>query len=392
MSSENSFAKKLIPLVVLGGACLIAFVVAEVALRGMGFAYPVQTQSDFHLGYALVPDATWEHTSEGYSTVETNSFGFCDRPWVIEKPAGVKRIAVIGDSFVAALEVDQEKRFTNLIEAGLNSGADGQTKIEVMNFGQPGFGTAQELMVLRHKVMDFDPDMVILAIFTGNDVRNNLLKLEQEPMLPYFELVNGELVLDGSFREHKRSFPVRAMKAMAPYLRLVQLATKVSHRAQGSDATADPMETQLREVFPFTNPVSEVAVYGDPVGADWAHAWILTEALLDEFKRECDDNEIEFKVVSLSNDVQVHPDATVRERLAEIVPIQSWHYPEERFTNLFETLEVDYLPLAPRMQEHAVASGVMLHGFDNWKMGAGHWNEDGHRYAATEILQWLNEG
>ena len=51
-------------------------------------------------------------------------------------------------------------------------------RVEVINFGVSGYGTVQELMTLRHYVWDYDPDVVVLAFTTGNDVRNNLRALE----------------------------------------------------------------------------------------------------------------------------------------------------------------------------------------------------------------------
>lgn len=57
MSVQRSIVNQFIPLIVFSSVCTLAFVVAEVAVRGIGFAHPVQTQSDFHLGYALVAGA-----------------------------------------------------------------------------------------------------------------------------------------------------------------------------------------------------------------------------------------------------------------------------------------------------------------------------------------------
>ncbi|HVT18767.1 MAG TPA: hypothetical protein VHQ90_21610 [Thermoanaerobaculia bacterium] len=51
-----------------------------------------------------------------------------------------------------------------------------------------GYGTAQELLTLRHEVWRYAPDLVLLAFYTGNDVRNNERRLEQDPSRPYFIL------------------------------------------------------------------------------------------------------------------------------------------------------------------------------------------------------------
>jgi len=46
-------------------------------------------------------------------------------------------------------------------------------QIEVLNFGVSGYGTAQELLSLRQDVWDYQPDMVLLAVTTGNDISDN---------------------------------------------------------------------------------------------------------------------------------------------------------------------------------------------------------------------------
>ena len=62
----------------------------------------------------------------------------------------------------------------------------GEKKVEVINFGVSDYGTAQELIVLREKVWFYDPDFVLLAIFTQNDISNNSVALEKQKMRPFF--------------------------------------------------------------------------------------------------------------------------------------------------------------------------------------------------------------
>ncbi len=59
---------------------------------------------------------------------------------------------------------------------------------EIINFGVSGYGTAQELQILRHRVWDYSPDMIILAFLTGNDVRNNSRALQRDDRMPYYGL------------------------------------------------------------------------------------------------------------------------------------------------------------------------------------------------------------
>ena len=70
-----------------------------------------------------------------------------------------------------------------------------------MNFGCDSYGTAQELMTLRHRVWQFSPDVVVLAICTGNDIRNDSIELEGDKCQPFFTYRDGELIASGAFEE-----------------------------------------------------------------------------------------------------------------------------------------------------------------------------------------------
>ena len=119
-----------------------------------------------------------------------------------EQACNTFRIAVLGDSYAEALAVPMEESFWWVMQDRLNAcAAFGKKRVEVLNFGVEGHGTAQELLMLEHYVWDYSPDLVLLAFFAGNDPRNNSKVLEPEKGRPFFLLKNGRLELDTSFVE-----------------------------------------------------------------------------------------------------------------------------------------------------------------------------------------------
>jgi len=69
-------------------------------------------------------------------------------------------------------------------------------KIEVLNFGVSGYGTAQELLTLREQVWKYSPDIVMLAVTTNNDITDNSRALKKtEGSLTSFTMTN-HLTLD----------------------------------------------------------------------------------------------------------------------------------------------------------------------------------------------------
>lgn len=116
--------------------------------RSAGFA-PMESKS-----------VTWR--KEGYSRLRFNSSGMQDVERSLVKPAGTYRIAVFGDSFVEALQVQRNENFCSQLERKLNQAYPKQ-HFEVLNFGVSNYNLCQELIRLNHKGFLFSPDLVLLA-------------------------------------------------------------------------------------------------------------------------------------------------------------------------------------------------------------------------------------
>src|SRR4030095_14315891 len=129
----------------------------------------------------LRPNTSGWYGKEGHAYVTINSQGLRDRERPIEKPPSTYRILVLGDSYVEALQVDIEKTFWRLLEKRLQECEFRPTKkIDVINLGVSGFGTGQALRILQTRGLAYAPDLVMLAVFPGNDVRNNSRELEPD--------------------------------------------------------------------------------------------------------------------------------------------------------------------------------------------------------------------
>src|SRR2546423_4830587 len=139
---------------------LVGLLIFEVFLRAVGFTYPIFYQPDEVCGYALRPRMQGWYRKEGAAFVRINSEGLRDREHSKQKPPNTFRIAVLGDSYAEAFQVEQDAAFWSVLERRLNdcSVLEGR-KVEVINFGVSGYGTAQELLTLRERVWDYSPDV-----------------------------------------------------------------------------------------------------------------------------------------------------------------------------------------------------------------------------------------
>lgn len=376
-----------------GFSLLLSLFMLELGLRIGGVEFASHTRWDRHRGFAYAPNSEWVHDSEGEGHVRINQFGFRDENWPVDANEDTVRVAVLGDSFVAAHEVDEPERFTELLEDKLNAEMEGSgTDVNVMNFGVRGYGTAQELMTYRHVVRDFDPDVVLLAVFTGNDIVNNCRALQRAAKRPYFNVVNDRLVLDETFRTDARVQGRRVLQAVAAHSRTAQ----VVHRA-ACLLTAKRRHHQgtLHERL-FTAGLRkscwiEHELYLEPANSAWRNAWSVTERLIAQLANEVERDGAELRVVVLSNPCQVHPDDEYRDAICETAGVDNLFYPDRRIRKLCRREDIDVLALAPEMQQHAEQAETWYHGFENCEVGIGHWNESGHAIAAELLTDWFLE-
>ena len=363
---------------------LVALLLAEIGLRLAGISYPVFSRFRSDVGDSLLPGAEGWYTKEGRAYIRINSDGLRDTEHPIRKPANAWRIAVLGDSYAEAMQVALEDSFPAVLEHELGSCTSLQGKqVEVINFGVSGYGTAQELLTLRHRAQQYQPDLVLLAFVTGNDIRNNSKEL-QKGGRPYFVFEDGELVLDNSFMQ-KRSSRFRTSAAgdlmykLLPHSRVMQLL--VSARSIRRQREKKRRETTKQEVEGY-EPGLDAAVYRQPDTPAWSEAWAVTESLLRLLHSEVKAMDAQLFLTTLSNGIQVNPDDPTRERFKQAVGVNHLFYPDRRIETLANEEGIAFLMLAPQLRAWAEANGKCLHGFSNTMPCSGHWNELGHRLGA----------
>ncbi len=189
---------------------------AELTLRVSHYsAEPQLYAPDPARGWKLRANLTGVVTGENRQFVRINSHGFRDVEHLYEKPQGMVRIAVLGNSWTEALQVSQEATYTSVLQTTLTSNRcfAGQ-RVEVLNFGVAGYSTAQELLTLQQEVWKYDPDIVLLALYPARDIANNVRALNNAvnpEQSPYFLYRDDRLILDDSFR----SLPVLQPHAIA---------------------------------------------------------------------------------------------------------------------------------------------------------------------------------
>jgi hypothetical protein len=371
---------------ILVAALVIALLVCELALRMLGISYPVFVWTDPVRGVAHIPGVSGgKLLPDGHRWVEINSDGWRGPDVPLKPTPGTLRIALLGDSFIEAFEVPFDSTVGEVVERRL-SALRGRP-VEVLNFGEGGYGTTQEYLTLQHEVWKYSPDVVLLAVTTGNDISDNSRRLRRGNYVPYQVFQGDRLVLDTSFvmaRDYRsRTLWTRRMLGLVKHSRLAQLINRVRHlrvkgeRQQANAGGDEGDELGLRD---------EVQL--PPATPDWQEAWRVTEGVLGLMRDECRRHGVPFAVVTLSRGIQVTPDTVEKRRFLQQLGAKDLYYPERRIADLGQREGIPVLNLAPSMAEEAERRQVYFHAHGD-SLGVGHWNVAGHQAAGERIAAWL---
>jgi len=390
----HRFPRVLFPAAAIG----LGLLLIEVFLRLTSIAYPAFDRPTKGLREWGVPHAEGWATGEVSTWVRLNAEGARDRDHTETKPANTIRIVIVGDSYAAAFQVSMQDTFWAVAERELEScPALGGRAVEMINISKNGYGTAEELLALRRFGWKYDPDWVVLAFLTGNDFRNNSKELKSSDR-PYFLFEEGsdELRLDESYAQKDSfqrwtSWPGDLWYGSLRASRILQLTRHLQRQIKLRIEIAKM--TAVRTASAATSEGAELgldeAVYLEPRDSGWQSAWRTTEALIRLMHSETRDGGANFLLMTLSNAIQVNPDAAVRDAFSKRIGAPDLFLPDRRLSALGEAADFPVLTLAPILRDWAEDRETCVHGFGDPWICQGHWNEHGHRVAGEQLAAIL---
>jgi len=157
---------------------IVVFLVGQEVLLRLIFPVPeVLNFNRIHYSQLLMPDVRkpkflsnvayrMQSAPDGWEFFHfLNLYGFRDRQWTVEKPAGTTRVLFMGDSFTEGAGADGEH---TIPEGFKRAAGERAARFDVMNMGIQATGMS-DFMVLSGQAMPvFKPDVVMLVLF-GND-------------------------------------------------------------------------------------------------------------------------------------------------------------------------------------------------------------------------------
>ncbi|MCC7370208.1 MAG: hypothetical protein IT306_17420 [Chloroflexi bacterium] len=365
----------------------------ELSLRLFGPILPGNYTSGAYLerhpiyGFFHVPNYEgWQHSSEYFARVRFNQLGLRDPRTSYEKPAGTFRILLLGDSFMEAIQVEQQETTAAVLERRLRA-ARPELNVEVINAGVAGWGTGIEGLYLDHEGYRFQPDLVLVSFFIGNDLHDNYYKLQLAgddldlAVKPYFGLDRSGAVITRNPPPAPPP-PTGLLPALRACCQLWNVfETGVLNRfgdGQGNTPlwAAAPMEAHTRALYD-----------AEPAG-EWKEGWEITSQLFGRIKARTDALRVPLAVFVIPDSPQLSEDGwremiggrRVDRGRADLAA------PNRQLALIAEKYSLPILDLLQPLQQ---ASGGDARRF--YFQTDQHWNRDAHALAGREIERFLAE-
>jgi hypothetical protein len=366
---------------------MVAVGLLEVGVRILHLVPDRFWEPDAVLGVRLIPGRRGWWTQEDREflvPVQINRHGLRDVEREFAKPAGTFRILVLGDSFVEAMHVPLEDTFARQLEQRLNADRPA-VPIEVVAAGVSGYGTASELLYFERTGKRYQPDLVVLAFYPGNDVKNNSPVLE-DTFKPVYAADGTVEKVVGAQRQRRPGRRPRLQ--LWVYLRqmlllrhpqLAQSLARLGWLKPGAIRTAPQ-----RDGIPV-----DYGVYAASPDLQWQDAWVHTEQLLEQLRAAVGASGARLVIAVLSTRDQVYPDSWQRILAAHPrMQGQAWDLdaPQRRVEAWCVQHTVPCVLLGPRFRAAAERGAAYLH-----YPHEGHWTAAGHHLAAKILQDFLEQ-
>lgn len=382
-----------INVLLLLGSVVAALLLAEVALRVVRPSALLDndttllTEYDSLLGWRKIPNASAMMVSSEYEIEETiNSRGLRGPERTYEKPDGVKRILLLGDSFLEGYTVDIDGLVSTVLESRLNQ--NDSTRYEVINGGTAGYSTDQQVLFFESEGVKYQPDLTVL-LFYVNDVWYNLQTRYWRGFKPVFVVDDTSLVLTNvpvppPDRENF-AFEVSGGTGIVRLIRRADAWFAIHSRLYGVARLGMTNSAFINRMAIKTGasaiPAEFRAWYVRP-DDELDSAWRTTETLLRRLKGAAATAGGEFMVFYVPSRPSIYPDDWKRTKYKYAMEDDEWNSEQDAtvLRPICHALELSCLFPSARFRQEADQLGG--EGKALYFARDAHWTPEGHALAA----------
>lgn len=306
-------------------------------------------------------------TDEFNIVLRMNNIGMRDDDVEIVKPSGVRRILVLGDSFMEGWGCERGEIFTDRLEVELAKRWPGEP-VEVVAAGVASWSPLCEMSWLKYRGFDLSPDAVILAVdatdLAGDSFYAHRLVRDDKGRPDH--IAPGRHRLDLPAPLHK--FLSRWSYIYRYAERFVTKKLPVTEWDYGFWAESDDVWAGLREIEKIPEP-------------QYSSYWVHTREALKTANELCAERGTPFLVIQYPTGVETDSSCWAEGRsTADFGPGMIGPRRFERMEEITRADSVPYFGLLSAFQAHTKPA-TLFYPYD------GHWSPAGHAYAAEVVAE-----
>ena len=278
-----------------------------------------------------------------------NSLGFFDEEFSKRRVRGVRKIAALADSFGIGV-VPYKANFLTILDDLL----DERSPTDVYNFAVPAIGPTDQLYLYRTQVREFEPDLVLLCFFIGNDIEYR----EERSIFSVDSLYLPTLI--------RRLFSIRRYGLDLP----------LTDENQPTFSVEDFFRIELGRMQLAVRPLRSPAF--SAIQKTYTYTFDVLARMHDEIGSK-------LHVALIPDEYQVNDRLfTAVAAYSKAPRLFDRDAPNRRIKRFLENNEIAYLDLLEPIRS-AQRGGV------TYKLRDTHWNVRGNLVAAEALAAWLSE-
>lgn len=265
---------------------------------------------------------------------------------------------MVGDSFTEGSQVKLEETTPKRLEKRLNDMSD--KSYEVINFGVGGDGLIPEAIRIEEEVIKYDPDMVILSYFVGNDLT--------EIGCGAIKAIPDDFWLDEKHESLKKEiYKLDTGMRRRIFLTKNSMLYYMFHRAVRSK------EKSGETISP---------IYEKEYRDDLRKNLHTTELVFQFLKKLTSKHKINLLVVIIPAKEQVEKDIFMEKLKESDASVANYELekPQNVISEILKSLKIDYIDILPKLREHN------LNNTFYWQVDT-HFNKEGYEKTADIIFE-----
>jgi hypothetical protein len=360
---------------------VIAVLLAEGLLRvfpAEGAYVRIPLKANDIVGFTREPSSTvsFQNTCYSISGIKYNSQGLRDKDF---KPGNDFKIAILGDSFMEAIETPVDLDTASILSKLLGR--------RTLNAGINSYGTTHELFAYKNFLKPLRPQITLLFFFPGNDVKDNSCELTSmygEPISgPCGYLSENKVIWNTSFDQNDH---VRGQNRLKRFLRQNCRLCLLGYRALKFDLWNKYRDGEMPFLY---NTFREDPP--DSVKKPWEEGWKITTEAIFQLNSEVKSAGGKLFIVTVPEYFAVVPDwkKSFKEATGLAKPPEDFDplLAEKRLAAIGKQHDIGVLNLASYFDDYRVKFDLKDPYF--WYVCDAHWSPLGHFLAANWVAKML---